>query len=317
MTKTFIDENAEKGIMIINGQTLNLFRLEPRQIQMVKLVRGLQGIIRFNGYSDYSVAQHSFMLSLVAEEVAHKLFDTLLNDDNSFDENFHALFGKLAFDTLGFKSVNYDHAKFFSYLMAYDALIHDFSEALTGDIIRPFKQLVPQIREMEEAVDKQIRQYHLGLPEMPPLIDILDKQLATIEAYYLTRYYEKTLINELDEFQTRSFNSVFSDEKPLSQYVAKVCFGINMEDISVPLEDTALFNVIKYSRAYRISNRGYSFNEIKELSQETLLTVFIERAETLKSLLEQEYQCVKGYINHCSNTFEEFMATLSLVNVLR
>ena len=303
MTKTFIDKNAEKGLMIINGQTLNLFKLEPRQIQMTKLVRGLQGVIRFNGYSDYSVAQHSFMLSLVAEQVTQKLFETLLDDNNDFNENFQALFGNF-----GFHIIRHDHSNFFAYLMAYDALIHDFSEALTGDIIRPFKQLVPEIREMEETVDRQIRKYHLGLPEMPLLIDILDKQLATVEAYYLTRYYEKTLINELDEFQTRSFNSVFSSEKPLSQYVAKVCFGIELEDTYAPLEDTALFNFIEYSKADRLSNRGYSLNQIKELSQEALLTAFVERAETLKNLLETEYQRIKHCIEDYPATFKDYLA---------
>lgn len=73
----FIDKNATQGIMIINGQTINLFDLQPRQVSMPKMVRGLQGVIRFNGYSDWSVAQHSFLLSHIVEGVCLQIMPSI------------------------------------------------------------------------------------------------------------------------------------------------------------------------------------------------------------------------------------------------
>lgn len=298
--KTFIDENAEKGVMIINGQTINLFALEPRQIQLSRLVRGLQGVIRFNGYSDYSVAQHSFVLSLISEVATKQLLSSGAITKETF--NLFSHFGFSLQDMAQHNKV----AQFLSSLMAYDALIHDLSEALTGDIIRPFKRLLPEIGEMEARIDLQIRKHHSALSQIPLLVDILDKQLATFEAYYLTRYYAKTLINELDPFQTRSFNSVFGNEKPLSAFVAKTCFNIELGDLELPISDSALFNIAKLAQC-EINGIKHSVDSIKAMSNEELLTAYIERAEKLKDTLRTCFDEIKAYCIINAETFEEYM----------
>ena len=220
-----VDSSAQKGVMIINGQTIDLFNIQPRQISMPKMVQGLQGVVRFNGYSDWSVAQHSFLLANIIQNVTNNLFNQLVTAvEQGNVEKFNRLMPYFQGSTFSVDITNKENidvllknrfvlAEYFAALLAYDALIHDFSEALTGDIIRPFKQLVPEIREMENKIDKQIRVIHGALPEMPVLVDLLDKQLATVEAYHLTRFYGKTLLTETDDFQVRAFNSVFSNEK--------------------------------------------------------------------------------------------------------
>lgn len=282
-----VDSSAKKGVMIINGQTIDLFNIQPRQISMPKMVQGLQGVVRFNGYSDWSVAQHSFLLANIIQNVASNLFNqlvTAIEQDNT--EKFNHLMPY--FDGLNFtldvsdkKSLEmlFKHrfilSEYFSALLAYDALIHDFSEALTGDIIRPFKQLVPEIREMENKIDKQIRAIHGALPEMPVLVDLLDKQLATVEAYHLTRFYGKTLLTETDDFQVRAFNSVFSNEKAayLNQLLA-------LEEISEiePISDSMIYRFLQQS--------AVKFEDIKTSSNEYLLKMYVDYAVKLKNTLK-------------------------------
>lgn len=282
-----VDSSAQKGVMIINGQTIDLFNIQPRQISMPKMVQGLQGVVRFNGYSDWSVAQHSFLLANIIQNVASNLFNqlvTAIEQDNT--EKFNHLMPY--FDGLNFtldvsdkKSLEmlFKHrfilSEYFSALLAYDALIHDFSEALTGDIIRPFKQLVPEIREMENKIDKQIRAIHGALPEMPVLVDLLDKQLATVEAYHLTRFYGKTLLTETDDFQVRAFNSVFSNEKAayLNQLLA-------LEEVSEiePISDSMIYRFLQQS--------AVKFEDIKTSSNEYLLKMYVDYAVKLKNTLK-------------------------------
>lgn len=282
-----VDSSAKKGVMIINGQTIDLFNIQPRQISMPKMVQGLQGVVRFNGYSDWSVAQHSFLLANIIQNVASNLFNqlvTAIEQDNT--EKFNHLMPY--FDGLNFtldvsdkKSLEmlFKHrfilSEYFSALLAYDALIHDFSEALTGDIIRPFKQLVPEIREMENKIDKQIRAIHGALPEMPVLVDLLDKQLATVEAYHLTRFYGKTLLTETDDFQVRAFNSVFSNEKAayLNQLLA-------LEEVSEiePISDSMIYRFLQQS--------AVKFEDIKTSSNEYLLKMYVDYAVKLKNTLK-------------------------------
>lgn len=282
-----VDSSAKKGVMIINGQTIDLFNIQPRQISMPKMVQGLQGVVRFNGYSDWSVAQHSFLLANIIQNVASNLFNqlvTAIEQDNT--EKFNHLMPY--FDGLNFtldvsdkKSLEmlFKHrfilSEYFSALLAYDALIHDFSEALTGDIIRPFKQLVPEIREMENKIDKQIRVIHGALPEMPVLVDLLDKQLATVEAYHLTRFYGKTLLTETDDFQVRAFNSVFSNEKAayLNQLLA-------LEEVSEiePISDSMIYRFLQQS--------AVKFEDIKTSSNEYLLKMYVDYAVKLKNTLK-------------------------------
>lgn len=281
-----VDSSAKKGVMIINGQTIDLFNIQPRQISMPKMVQGLQGVVRFNGYSDWSVAQHSFLLANIIQNVASNLFNqlvTAIEQDNT--EKFNHLMPY--FDGLNFtldvsdkKSLEmlFKHrfilSEYFSALLAYDALIHDFSEALTGDIIRPFKQLVPEIREMENKIDKQIRAIHGALPEMPVLVDLLDKQLATVEAYHLTRFYGKTLLTETDDFQVRAFNSVFSNEK--AAYLNQLLVLEEVSEIE-PISDSMIYRFLQQS--------AVKFEDIKTSSNEYLLKMYVDYAVKLKNTL--------------------------------
>ena len=166
-------------------------------------------------------------------------------------------------------------AEYFAALLAYDALIHDFSEALTGDIIRPFKQLVPEIREMENKIDKQIRAIHGALPEMPVLVDLLDKQLATVEAYHLTRFYGKTLLTETDDFQVRAFNSVFSNEK--AAYLNQLLVLEEVSEIE-PISDSMIYRFLQQS--------AVKFEDIKTSSNEYLLKMYVDYAVKLKNTLK-------------------------------
>lgn len=282
----FIDFNAKQGVMIINGQTVDLFNLKPADMTPSKIVKGLQGVIRFNGYSGWSVAQHSFMLSHLVENVVAVLIDkiTELRESGIFNAaDSQHLFRKMFGDELTEKLENAQDGtmvKRLIFLTAYDALIHDFTESLTGDIIRPFKQLVPEINAMEERIDGQIRAYYKALDKMPPIVNVLDKQLATIEAYYLTRYDNKTLINENDEFQLKSFNGVFNRQHQdrLFSFVATNAFGIEMDNLATSLPDSRLFKVLDVA--------GITFNEIKAMGNDELLVQYIQRLERLRAYIQ-------------------------------
>ena len=284
----FVDENATKGLMIINGQTINLFDLSPRQVSLPKMVKGLQGVIRFNGYSNWSVAQHSFLLSHIAERFSSNLANQYFTALEKGDVNKLPLFEKLLSGLgIDFTEIKKDLVKalknritidqYISAICAYDALIHDFSEALTGDIIRPFKKLVPEIGEMEHKIDCQIRKIHNALPEMPFLVDILDKQLATIEAYYLTRVYGNTLLNENDDLHIRSFNSAFVASEE-SRLVSQLMLMDEINEFEV-ISDVNLSCFLRQSKL--------SINEIKEMSNENLLSLYVERAVSIKTAIEK------------------------------
>lgn len=273
----FIDKNATQGIMIINGQTINLFDLQPRQVSMPKMVRGLQGVIRFNGYSDWSVAQHSFLLSHIVERVCLQIMPSIIKEfltghgvlSNTFDVKLEDLLTKYKYE---------ESAECISLLFAYDALIHDFSEALTGDIIRPYKKMIQEIGKMEDIIDSQIRSIHGALPKMPLIVDLLDKQLATVEAYYLTRFYGKSLLDELDDFHIKSFNSSFVGNEP-SIKLKKL---MGLEDVcdKLPISDKNLNEFLSFSKI--------SINEIKSLSNEDFITAYIDRAVNISKRIKNE-----------------------------
>lgn len=158
--------------MVINGAVIDLFNLKKKAhiISIENTVPALQNIIRFNGFSGYSVAEHSLFLACFLKAVK--------KETNNLD------------------------------IFVKECLVHDFGESLTGDIIRPIKVLLPEIRTFEKRIDTQIRE-HYGLQgeEMSPTVDMLDKLMATIEAYYLTIFDGKTLIDLTDEHQIQLFNT--------------------------------------------------------------------------------------------------------------
>lgn len=307
--------------MIINGEEINLFNLKKEQVAIHKMARGLQGVIRFNGYSDWSVAEHSFLLAKIVETVAHELIKTyiynlrtLQNIENENVENgnsiedkdsllkendlivslflnnknhasvenkhFHALQKALLHD---FEKINlnyvieedYSDVKKVLNEIVLETLIHDFSEALTGDVIKPFKLLIPQISELEEQIDHQIREIHGVKKDITPLVYFLDKQIAMIEMIYLTRFYGKTLINEVDKNQIKIVaKSFYNKHNEKLNFLTKFIFNEDLTKLAdgIPLSDKNLFDFLNLNQSH------FSFDDIKNMSKETFLQEFVKYA---------------------------------------
>lgn len=185
----------DKCEMIINGKLIDLFNLkDTADLSIKNIVPALHNIIRFNGYSGYSVAQHSVVLAELLRSICQRMKD------------------KDLFDYYVTQSVLPKNP---SNAIRY-ALIHDFSESLTGDIIRPLKQLFPEIRQFETRIQEQICHYHnVDLNDAISLdfVDIFDKAIATIEAYYFTYNTNKTLIDVTNPKQVKLFNDVLQREE--------------------------------------------------------------------------------------------------------
>lgn len=292
--------STSKTTMIINGRTVDLLALTAGDMDFTRMFRGLSGIVRFNGYSGWTVAQHSLLLSLITETLARcslryygKRF--LTNEEDSGEARDVLL--KLLSDTqqdqlfklhdhlelgAGQRELRYVYynglVKLWSYQLAKDALIHDFSEALTGDIIRPFKQLVSEIRELEGKVDVQIRNAYGLETEMPPLVDILDKQLAVIEAYHLTRVYGKSLLNEADSFHLSSFNAMTVDTTVIDTYNYYV--GNRVLQVAPPSLDKPLTEA--FIRKF-LSTSALPFADIMRMTETEVVNAATERLMVLES----------------------------------
>lgn len=62
-----------------------------------------------------------------------------------------------------------------------EGLLHDASEAYIGDIPAPMKHRIPEIKEFEEGIQRQIfKQYNLTWP-IPQEIEELDKRICITE----------------------------------------------------------------------------------------------------------------------------------------
>lgn len=295
-----LKDNAKKGVMIINGQTINLFDLAatPRQLEFSILAKGLTNIIRFNGFSNLSVAVHSLVLSHIVESISRKAIQEKMKDITETYECFGD-YGVLL------EMLNPNNEKGYALavdyvvaMLAYDALIHDFSETLTGDVIRPFKLLVGQINEIADQVDLQIRKHYKAYTTMPNIVDVLDKQLATVEAYYLTRYHDVTLINVLDEFQTSSFNSSFFNNS-FAKWIGDLATGgIPQECVVEPINEVLInrflmsYAPVNYDRAYYTLPN--SMDALKKLSQGELVLEMNNRFIELRNRLDSLYLALKA-----------------------
>lgn len=262
--------NAE---MIVNGKVIDLFHLADylEKTDISSIAKGLKNIIRFNGYSNYSVAEHSLVLSYITENIVRKM---LTNRHYSENEG-NALFGQ--YFSLG-------NVELTAKMCAYDALIHDFSESLTGDVIRPFKLLVPEVSELEDKVDAQIRAHYQTYDKMPEIVNALDKQIATIEAYYLTRNHSVTLIDVLDSRQTKAFNAVFASE--IANLMANTGVYSLPTDYEEPLSEAFLDTFLRYGvnndENVAYASLRYSIDYFKELSDSAFLSEFTHRFLSLK-----------------------------------
>lgn len=292
--------STSKTTMIINGRTIDLLALTAGDMDFTRMFRGLSGIVRFNGYSGWTVAQHSLLLSLITETLARCSLGyygkRFLTNEKDADEAKVVLMKLLSatqqeqlfklHDHLELcatqrelRCVYYnDFVNLWSRQLAKDALIHDFSEALTGDIIRPFKQLVSEIRELEGKVDVQIRNAYGLEAEMPPLVDMLDKQLAVIEAYHLTRVYGKSLLNEADSFHLSSFNAMTVDTTVIDTYSYYV--GNHVLQVAPPSLDKPLAEA--FIRKF-LSTSAMPFADIMRMTETEVVNAATERLMVLES----------------------------------
>ncbi len=68
--------------------------------------------------------------------------------------------------------------------LKFEALMHDASETYVGDMIHPIKRKLPDFKEIENIVERQIRQfYHLPARETP------DVKTADIRALWLEQHF--------------------------------------------------------------------------------------------------------------------------------
>jgi len=68
---------------------------------------------------------------------------------------------------------------------AFICLMHDATEAYVGDVVRPFKQALPEVKEAEKNVADIIgEKYGIILHPLEPDIDMLDKRICKHEAGY-------------------------------------------------------------------------------------------------------------------------------------
>lgn len=270
---------SKQGLMIINGRTIDLFNLKENsnQLEFSILSKGLTNIIRFNGFSNYNVACHSLVLSYMVENFLNKhilkkvfnnfeyevdliLMEKLLidKDNEKVSSFFLPLIKALKTEN---KCINFQNkAKFIIFsllakMASYDALVHDLSETLTGDIIRPFKILIPEIGIIADKVDVQIREHYKTYKTMPSIVDIFDKQMATVEAYYLTRFHNVNLIDVTDEFHVKSFNSTFFNSEK-SELVTHL-LGLSDKYKEKPLNEV-------FINHFLTTSLPYSYDEIEK-----------------------------------------------------
>lgn len=77
------------------------------------------------------------------------------------------------------------HSWFCSYIVdeehALEALLHDAAEAYVGDMVRPLKLEMPAYRDVEDRIDRVIRE-KFGLPEqMSPAVKMADRIACSTE----------------------------------------------------------------------------------------------------------------------------------------
>lgn len=253
---------AKQTTIIVNGQTLDLLDLKKHQVTAEKMFKGLNSIIRFNGYSGWSVAKHTKLLSKVVGAVVSKLI-FLAKKDDKYKKVLKDLMLEMKNETSYFLGFDITEEEFLNFAIK-DALIHDFGECLMGDTIRPIKLLFPEIAKFEDKIDTQIRQFHNAPKSMTSLINILDKHCAIIEAYYLTRFHGKTLINEEDVFQLKHFNETLLPKNELGEIINEI---IGFDDIVLeePLSNQNL------NKFLALTNDLYIISNIYNESEEHLI----------------------------------------------
>lgn len=292
---------AQAGKMIINGQFINLFDLSstPRQLEISAIATRLSSVIRFNGLSDFSVAQHSLILSHVAESVTETLLNpeyvrSLAESDLVYNFGYYSKYlHAIANREPNATGVNEDFIvvrRFVALMCAYDALIHDFTESFTGDIIRPLKLLIPAVGEIESKIDRQVRQHYKSYLEMPNIVNVLDKQQASIEAYYLTRYHGRTIIDINCAQQTALFNETFfSDQLRLN---VSQLIKIEERHRTEPLDEIVVGNFLSFSKI--------PFEHVKKMNRQEIVLAINERFIELRQALDKAFEDCRSIVPELS-----------------
>jgi hypothetical protein len=71
---------------------------------------------------------------------------------------------------------------------AYDALMHDMSEAFTGDIPTPLKTFIPQFKELELRIEEAMAKRFAFKFPLPAEVKLADLQMLKIEKEHLKPY---------------------------------------------------------------------------------------------------------------------------------
>ncbi|WP_420723839.1 hydrolase [Hwanghaeella sp. LZ110] len=158
MSRTPKDTRAWQRML--SGRRLDLLNPSPVDIEIEDIAHGLSRVARWNGQTTgewaFSVAQHSVMVEALAVELEPQLSVT------------HRL----------------------------QALLHDASEYVVGDMISPFKTAIGlDYREMEDRLQQAIH-IRFGLPPTLPakiksLIKKADLHAARIEATGIAGFSEQ------------------------------------------------------------------------------------------------------------------------------
>lgn len=267
--------NSSSSKIIINGKLIDLANLTDYKdvLNETFLIKGINGIIRFNGYSNLSVAKHSLHLAKLVKRHAELLFTSnkKLND---------AIFKPSPEEK---QRITQRIVK----KLVLDALVHDFSEAITGDIIRPIKTMLPQIKEIESGIDEELRAFFGAPKKMSVLVDVLDKTVGTLEAYLLTRFYGKTLIDESNEEQLKAFNLAFSlfafnDLKQLYPQEFSNLFDEITENITRPLTYRQIERFLSASASFQKEATAPSNEKAVSFTKQFLDIVNLSEVELLE-----------------------------------
>jgi uncharacterized protein len=134
------------------------------------------------------------------------------------------------------------HSVFLSYIVPDHlqrwALVHDAAEAYIGDVTRPLKNMIPEIRAIEFRIMRAIcTHFHLSFPEPHDLL-LYDDQCIRYEAETFlqkhdgnltSRIYHRSDFKELTEHQRQQLPD--SILRPMNPDAAELVFALRFHEI--------------------------------------------------------------------------------------
>lgn len=147
------------------GREFNFKAMSVESVDPVDIAHALGYLCRFNGHTNrfYSVAEHS--CRMYDYWVPHRIRDAEWDD-----LNVHLLRGAI--------------------------LVHDAHEAYVGDVVRPLKQAVPELKRIEGLVADVVRERLLGDAyrdhEMWSFVSDVDLEMLAAEGSELMRWPKKS-----------------------------------------------------------------------------------------------------------------------------